>query len=124
MPARFPMCLYGEVDHGREHFSQSVQSGTSMVRPLGAASYRSGGCPHNPGRRHFLTANFRGDRASQVDRQDQVPNGLRGDGAITFGDLVGRVDYLEIACPKCARTGRGAAPCAPGSLTVREGMRC
>ena len=28
------------------------------------------------------------------------------DGAITFGDLVGQVDYLEIACPKCERTGR------------------
>jgi len=28
------------------------------------------------------------------------------DGAITFGDLVGRLDHLEIVCPKCKRFGR------------------
>jgi ATP dependent DNA ligase domain len=28
------------------------------------------------------------------------------DGAMTFGDLIGRLDHLEIACPKCDRLGR------------------
>jgi hypothetical protein len=26
--------------------------------------------------------------------------------AITFGDLVGKLDYLELACQKCDRAGR------------------
>lgn len=28
------------------------------------------------------------------------------DGSITFGDLIGQLDHLEIACPKCDRLGR------------------
>jgi hypothetical protein len=28
------------------------------------------------------------------------------DGAMTFGDLLGRLDWLEITCPKCGRAGR------------------
>jgi hypothetical protein len=28
------------------------------------------------------------------------------DGALTFGDLIGQLDHLEIACPKCDRLGR------------------
>jgi hypothetical protein len=28
------------------------------------------------------------------------------DGAITFGDLVGKFDVLEVACDKCDRKGR------------------
>jgi hypothetical protein len=28
------------------------------------------------------------------------------DGARTFGDLIGRLDHLEIVCPKCERLGR------------------
>jgi hypothetical protein len=28
------------------------------------------------------------------------------DGALTFGDLIGQLDHLEIACPKCDRVGR------------------
>jgi hypothetical protein len=30
------------------------------------------------------------------------------DGAITFGDLVGKLDVLEVACDKCGRKGRYA----------------
>jgi hypothetical protein len=26
--------------------------------------------------------------------------------SITFGDLIGQLDHLEIACPKCDRLGR------------------
>ena len=29
-------------------------------------------------------------------------------GAITFGDLVGKLDLLEVACAKCGRKGRYA----------------
>ena len=28
------------------------------------------------------------------------------DGALTFGDLLGRLDHLEIVCSKCDRRGR------------------
>jgi hypothetical protein len=28
------------------------------------------------------------------------------DGALTFGDLIGQLEHLEIACPKCVRLGR------------------
>ena len=28
------------------------------------------------------------------------------DGAMTFGDLIGQLEALEIACPKCDRVGR------------------
>jgi hypothetical protein len=28
------------------------------------------------------------------------------DGSITFGDLIGQLEHLEIACPKCERLGR------------------
>ncbi len=28
------------------------------------------------------------------------------DGAIIFGDLIGKVDVLRIECPKCGRLGR------------------
>jgi hypothetical protein len=28
------------------------------------------------------------------------------DGAITFGDLVGKLDVLNVACDKCGRKGR------------------
>ena len=28
------------------------------------------------------------------------------DGAITFGDLVGKLDALQVACDKCGRRGR------------------
>jgi hypothetical protein len=28
------------------------------------------------------------------------------DGAIIFGDLVGKLDVLEVACEKCGRRGR------------------
>jgi hypothetical protein len=28
------------------------------------------------------------------------------DGARTFGDLIGRLDHLQIVCPKCDRLGR------------------
>jgi hypothetical protein len=27
-------------------------------------------------------------------------------GGMTFGDLIGRLDWLDIACPKCDRRGR------------------
>jgi hypothetical protein len=30
------------------------------------------------------------------------------DGAIIFGDLVGKLDVLEVACDKCGRKGRYA----------------
>jgi hypothetical protein len=30
------------------------------------------------------------------------------DGAIVFGDLVGKLDVLVVECPKCGRTGRYA----------------
>jgi len=30
------------------------------------------------------------------------------DGAFTFGDLIGRLDHLEIECTKCSRLGRYA----------------
>ena len=30
------------------------------------------------------------------------------DGAIIFGDLVGKLDMLHVACDKCGRTGRYA----------------
>jgi hypothetical protein len=30
------------------------------------------------------------------------------DGAITFGDLVGKLDALEVACDKCGRKSRDA----------------
>jgi hypothetical protein len=30
------------------------------------------------------------------------------DGAITFGDLIGKLDVLVVECPKCGRTGRYA----------------
>jgi hypothetical protein len=30
------------------------------------------------------------------------------DGAITFGDLVGKLDVLVVDCPKCGRSGRYA----------------
>jgi hypothetical protein len=30
------------------------------------------------------------------------------DGAITFGDLVGKLDALQVACDKCGRKGRHA----------------
>jgi hypothetical protein len=33
---------------------------------------------------------------------------LPRDGAITFGDLVGKIDRLEVACAKCGRKGRYA----------------
>jgi hypothetical protein len=26
--------------------------------------------------------------------------------ALTFGDLIGKLDHLEIVCPKCGRQGR------------------
>ncbi len=28
------------------------------------------------------------------------------DGAIVFGDLIGKLDVLRIECPKCGRSGR------------------
>ncbi len=28
------------------------------------------------------------------------------DGAIIFGDLIGKLDILRIECPKCGRSGR------------------
>jgi hypothetical protein len=28
------------------------------------------------------------------------------DGAIIFGDLIGKLDLLRVECPKCGRTGR------------------
>jgi hypothetical protein len=28
------------------------------------------------------------------------------EGAITFSDLIGKLDMLRVACPKCGRTGR------------------
>jgi hypothetical protein len=28
------------------------------------------------------------------------------DGSMTFGDLIGQLEHLEIACPKCDRLGR------------------
>jgi hypothetical protein len=28
------------------------------------------------------------------------------DGSITFGDLIGQLEYLAITCPKCDRLGR------------------
>jgi hypothetical protein len=28
------------------------------------------------------------------------------DGAITFGDLIGKLDILRVECPKCGRSGR------------------
>ena len=28
------------------------------------------------------------------------------DGAIIFGDLIGKLDLLRIECPKCGRSGR------------------
>jgi len=28
------------------------------------------------------------------------------DGAIIFGDLIGKLDMLRIECPKCGRSGR------------------
>ena len=30
------------------------------------------------------------------------------DGAIIFGDLLGKLDMLHVACDKCGRTGRYA----------------
>jgi len=33
---------------------------------------------------------------------------MPSDGAITFGDLVGRLDLLELVCAKCDRHGRYA----------------
>ena len=30
------------------------------------------------------------------------------DGAIIFGDLIGKLDVLEVACDKCGREGRYA----------------
>jgi hypothetical protein len=30
------------------------------------------------------------------------------DGAIIFGDLIGKLDVLEVACDKCGRNGRYA----------------
>jgi hypothetical protein len=32
------------------------------------------------------------------------------DGAMTFGDLIGQLEALEIACPKCDRVGRYSGP--------------
>ena len=31
---------------------------------------------------------------------------MPGDGAIIFGDLIGKLDVLRVECPKCARSGR------------------
>ena len=31
---------------------------------------------------------------------------LRRDGAIIFGDLIGKLDVLHVHCPKCSRAGR------------------
>jgi hypothetical protein len=31
---------------------------------------------------------------------------LPRDGAITFGDLIGKLDMLRVECPKCRRSGR------------------
>jgi len=28
------------------------------------------------------------------------------DGAIIFGDLIGKLDLLRVECPKCGRSGR------------------
>jgi hypothetical protein len=28
------------------------------------------------------------------------------DGAIIFGDLIGKLDMLRVECPKCGRSGR------------------
>lgn len=30
------------------------------------------------------------------------------DGSITFGDLIGQLEYLAIICPKCDRLGRNS----------------
>jgi len=31
---------------------------------------------------------------------------MPGDGAITFGDLIGKLDDLRVSCDKCGRAGR------------------
>jgi len=32
------------------------------------------------------------------------------DGAIIFGDLIGKLDALNVHCPKCSRAGRYRVP--------------
>jgi hypothetical protein len=39
------------------------------------------------------------------------------DGAIIFGDLIGKLDLLRIECPKCGRSGR----CRLADLLMRYG---
>jgi hypothetical protein len=39
------------------------------------------------------------------------------DGARTFADLIGRLDHLEIVCPKCERFG-------PVSVGETVGLGC
>jgi hypothetical protein len=52
------------------------------------------------------------------------------DGAITFGDLVGKLDVLAVECPKCERRGRYAvrrlieAHGQAGGISDRCAARC
>jgi hypothetical protein len=39
------------------------------------------------------------------------------DGAIIFGDLIGKLDILRVECPKCGRSGR----CRLADLLMRYG---
>lgn len=38
------------------------------------------------------------------------------DDAISFGDLLGKLDVLQVACDKCGRKGRGFTP--TGQLAI------
>ena len=41
-----------------------------------------------------------------LERPDSVAEKMPRDGALTFGDLDGRLDVLRVACRKCDRSGQ------------------
>ncbi len=57
----------------------------------------------------FEPRHRRGRTAGRTRRPQRASwngSGMPRDSARTFGDLIGRLDHLEIVCPKCKRIGR------------------
>ena len=50
---------------------------------------------------------------------DDAANSVARDGAIIFGDLIGQLDALEVACDKCGRKGR----CTVARLIEQRGLK-
>jgi len=45
-------------------------------------------------------------RRSQIHRRPEQGQHVPRDGAVTFADLIGRVDVVYVHCGKCGRAGR------------------